>query len=253
MRYRYYVSQPLVRATRGTSPEGLRIAAGEIERIVVSGIEGLLSDPGRLTEALGPYTASAGEQQRLLARASEIASACPQLPAERSRALIQRVCRRIALGQDRVEIEITVAGLCALLRGEPAEPEDSEAEHLLQLSFPTRLQRVGQGKRLLIDAAAQPGLADHPDPKLIKLIVRAHGMREKLRTSPGRRIAHLAMREKLSQSYAALLLRLSFLAPDITRAILEGRQPAGFTAHKLKIQAALPLAWAEQRRVLGFG
>jgi hypothetical protein len=45
---------------------------------------------------------------------------------------------------------------------------------------------------------------------------------------------------------------LTFLAPDITRAILEGRQPGGFTAQKLVSQAALPLTWAEQRRVLGF-
>jgi site-specific DNA recombinase len=50
----------------------------------------------------------------------------------------------------------------------------------------------------------------------------------------------------------ALLLRLSFLAPDITRAILEGRQPGGFTAQKLVTYVGLPLAWTEQRRALGF-
>jgi site-specific DNA recombinase len=48
------------------------------------------------------------------------------------------------------------------------------------------------------------------------------------------------------------LLRLTLLAPDITSAILEGRHPAGFTAQKLVTHAALPLAWSEQRQVLGF-
>jgi hypothetical protein len=91
-----------------------------------------------------------------------------------------------------------------------------------------------------------------PDPKLIKLLVRAHRLKEKLRASPGARMADLAMREKLSPSYVALLLRLTFLAPDITRAILEGRQPAGFTAQKLVTFSALPLAWLEQRQALGF-
>jgi hypothetical protein len=38
MRYRYYVSQPLISKTRETAPEGLRLAAAEIERIVLSGI-----------------------------------------------------------------------------------------------------------------------------------------------------------------------------------------------------------------------
>jgi site-specific DNA recombinase len=62
----------------------------------------------------------------------------------------------------------------------------------------------------------------------------------------------LATAEQLSPSYVALLLRLSFLAPDITRAILEGRQPGGFTAQKLVTYVGLPLAWTEQRRALGF-
>jgi hypothetical protein len=120
------------------------------------------------------------------------------------------------------------------------------------LSFPTRLCRIGQGKRLVIDAAVRPGMSGQPDPKLIKLLVRAHRLKEKLRGRPEARIGDLAMLEKLSPSYVALLLRLTFLAPDITRAILEGRQPGGFTAQKLVTHAGLPLAWPEQRQALGF-
>jgi hypothetical protein len=125
-------------------------------------------------------------------------------------------------------------------------------DHPLLLSFPTRLCRIGQGKRLVIDAAARPGISAKPDLKLIKLLVRAHHLKEKLRASPGTRIADVAMQEKLSPSYVALLLRLTFLAPDITRAILEGRHPGGFTAQKLITQTALPLTWPEQRQALGF-
>src|SRR6202051_2667458 len=90
----------------------------------------------------------------------------------------------------------------------------------------------------------RPGMSGRPDPKLIKLLVRAHRLKEKLRSSPGIRVADLAMREKLSPSYVALLLRLTFLAPDITRAILEGRQPGSFTAQKLVTYSALPFALA---------
>ena len=128
----------------------------------------------------------------------------------------------------------------------------AESDHPLLLSFPTRLCRIGQGKRLVIDAALRPGISGMPDPKLIKLLVRGHHLKQKLRVSPGTRIADLAMQEKLSPSYVALLLRLTFLAPDITRAILEGRHPSGFTAQKLVTFSALPLAWPEQRQALGF-
>ena len=48
------------------------------------------------------------------------------------------------------------------------------------------------------------------------------------------------------------MLRLTYLAPDITRAILDGRHPRDFTAQKLLSQSRLPLGWPEQRRILGF-
>jgi hypothetical protein len=48
------------------------------------------------------------------------------------------------------------------------------------------------------------------------------------------------------------LVRLSYLAPDITQAILDGRQPSDLTAEKLLEHSRLPLAWHDQRIALGF-
>jgi site-specific DNA recombinase len=42
------------------------------------------------------------------------------------------------------------------------------------------------------------------------------------------------------------------IAPDITQAILDGRQPHDLTADKLLAHSRLPLAWHEQRTALGF-
>ena len=254
MRYRYYVSHALISKTRHAAPQGLRIAAAEVERIVLSGIGELISDPGRLAEALGPYIETAGEQEQLLRRAREVAAVWPELSVPQLRSTITMLCQRITVHRERADIEISASGLYAFLKGEtvPTEAAGAEPGHPLLLSFPMRLCRIGQGKRLAIDAALKPGTAGRPDPKLIKLIVRAHHLREKLRLTPGTPISDLAMREKLSPSYVALLLRLTFLAPDITRALLEGRQPAGFTAQKLVTYSGLPLAWAEQRQALGF-
>jgi hypothetical protein len=42
------------------------------------------------------------------------------------------------------------------------------------------------------------------------------------------------------------------LAPDITRAILDGRHPRDLTAQKQLARSRLPLAWPDQRRLLGF-
>jgi hypothetical protein len=55
-----------------------------------------------------------------------------------------------------------------------------------------------------------------------------------------------------SRSYFTPVVRLSYLAPDITQAILDGHQPRDLTAEKLLEHSRLPLAWHDQRTALGF-
>ena len=66
------------------------------------------------------------------------------------------------------------------------------------------------------------------------------------------RFAELAKSEELHRSYYSRVLRLAWLAPDITEAILDGWQPAGLTASTLTDGKDLPLDWAKQRQALGF-
>ena len=100
---------------------------------------------------------------------------------------------------------------------------------------------------------ADPFTAVKPDARLIKLLVRAHGFNTTLVQSDGVAFAALALREGVSRSYFTRVVRLSYLAPDITQAIIEGRQPRDLTAEKLLGHSRLPLAWHDQRIVLGFG
>jgi site-specific DNA recombinase len=49
------------------------------------------------------------------------------------------------------------------------------------------------------------------------------------------------------------LVRLSYLAPDIIRALLAGRHPIELTPTRLlRLSKDLPHDWHEQRRFLGF-
>ena len=91
-----------------------------------------------------------------------------------------------------------------------------------------------------------------PDARLIKLLIRARRFNAALAGSDGVPFAALAKQEGVSRSYFTRLVRLSYLAPDITQAILDGRQPRDLTAEKLLAHSRLPLAWHEQRTVLGF-
>ena len=51
--------------------------------------------------------------------------------------------------------------------------------------------------------------------------------------------------------YDRRILRLAFLAPDIQRDIIAGRQPPSLNLEQL-MQTALPLAWSEQGKALGW-
>jgi hypothetical protein len=52
-----------------------------------------------------------------------------------------------------------------------------------------------------------------------------------------------------AESFERVLAGLAFLAPDIQMAIVHGRELPGLTPESLKI--GFPLAWADQRRMLG--
>jgi hypothetical protein len=56
----------------------------------------------------------------------------------------------------------------------------------------------------------------------------------------------------LTLSVPARLLRLAYLSPEITRAIVHGRQPVDFSAAELLRATRLPLAWQAQNAALGF-
>jgi len=55
----------------------------------------------------------------------------------------------------------------------------------------------------------------------------------------------------VSSSYFTRVLRLSFLAPEITKMILQGRQPPELTANRIKHTGRLDPSWVEQMAQLG--
>ncbi|MEL7153295.1 MAG: hypothetical protein AAFN51_05790 [Pseudomonadota bacterium] len=87
--------------------------------------------------------------------------------------------------------------------------------------------------------------AREPDPVLIAALRKAHAM---LRTQRGIPVTDAAP----DSPYDRNILRLAFLAPDIQRAILDGRQPMHLNLETLK-KTSIPLTWSEQRMALGFG
>jgi site-specific DNA recombinase len=247
-RYRYYVSRPLITKDQSES-SGLRVPAAEIEQLVTSRVRQWLLDPGSIYSVTQRTDPSA--QRRLIARAAEIGKSWPQLPATQQRALLAGLVERIDIGANQIDIHFRPTRLGALFDG-PAAPFVDEGNDETQiLSVPVRLRQSGREIRMLIDRA-DPFSTAKPDARLIKLLIRAHRFNATLTGSGGTPFAALAKQEGVSPSYFTRLVRLSYLAPDITQAILDGRQPSHLTADKLLAHSRLPLAWQDQRTLLGF-
>jgi hypothetical protein len=105
-----------------------------------------------------------------------------------------------------------------------ATPSPSATDETQILSVPIELRRSGREITMLIDGT-DPFATAKPDARLIKLLIRARRFNATLVDSDGVPFAALAKREGVSPSYFTRLVRLSYLAPDITQAILDGRQP----------------------------
>jgi DNA invertase Pin-like site-specific DNA recombinase len=247
-RYRYYVSRALTTNDQSDGSAGLRIPAGQIEQAVTCRMRHWLVDPGSVYQALRLADPSA--QRRLIARAGEIGRSWPELPAARKRTFLTALIERIDVGANRIDIHFRPTRLGALL-DVPATSLSSAPDEAQILSVPIQLRRSGREIKLLIDGA-NPFATAKPDARLIKLLVRARRFNATLVGSDGVPFAALAEREGVSPSYFTRLVRLSYLAPDTTQAILDGRQPRDLTADKLLALSRLPLTWHEQRTVLGF-
>src|ERR1700674_4507358 len=250
-RYRYYVSGSLITKDRTDDAAGLRSPAAEIQQLVSSRVPRWFLDPGSIYKSTSARLADASTQQRLVARAADLGKRWPELPVARKRAVLTALIERIKVSVDQIDIRLRPSRLATLFDVAATPPQGVTDDETQILSVPVRLRRAGREIRMVIDGTA-PFDAAKPDARLIKLLLKARRFNATLARSEGVPFAALAQREGVGRSYFTRLVRLSYLAPDITQAILDGRQPRDLTAEKLLEHSRLPLVWHDQRIALGF-
>ncbi|WP_312139423.1 recombinase family protein [Brevundimonas sp.] len=84
------------------------------------------------------------------------------------------------------------------------------------------------------------------DPALSSALIRAEAWKRKLLNGEVTRLEDLARAEDINSTYAARMLRVAFLAPDIKEQILEGEISERLTLQNVMRQD-VPLDWDEQR------
>jgi len=86
-----------------------------------------------------------------------------------------------------------------------------------------------------------------PNATLQKLVAQAFAAQDLLLTGN----SNPALSD-YSRRYLGQLVRISWLAPDIIAAVMDGTQPVDLTGRKLTRANAIPLDWPSQRKMFGF-
>ena len=91
------------------------------------------------------------------------------------------------------------------------------------------------------------------DLPLIRTLGKAFYWQRMIDTDEVANASELARSLKLEVGWVCEVLRMTRLAPDIIRAILDGRQPRHLNLHAMRgRQGEVPLDWDEQRALFGF-
>jgi site-specific DNA recombinase len=236
-RYRYYVSQP------GGSAPAWRVPAGDLEQLVLARIGALLRNGNALHGIACDEDAVLVDALLLSAKrlARQLEDA---LPHDR-RTILLTLVQRIIIRADVIELALSCDALLALTGGAAKSGRDP-----FPITVPARLVRGAREVRIAVPPE-HGGNFGRRDTALIKLVTKAHQARGALNAAGDVPFDQLARQQGYTRDYFAVLVRLSFLAPDITAAILDGRQPIALSRQRLARTPNLPFDWQVQRQLLG--
>ncbi len=229
---RYYVSHRLVRGTAPRDPAGWRLPAPELEDKVAVLIRRHLDRPDVRAGILGDATTD--ETAEIGTRLAELTTTAPDTATDAKRHCLM-LTDRIDIAPGEICIAISCQHLAKHLETDPARIN----EDLLTCRSQFQHRKRGVETRLIIGDAA-PEI----DATLLRNIARAHRYFGLVKS--GKTFAEIAETEAVSKRRIQQLIELAFLAPDVIRAVREGRQPVGMTSDWLKRHAFSPI-WSEQR------
>ena len=120
----------------------------------------------------------------------------------------------------------------------------------ITVRVPLAIRRL-PGRKTVVTPEGAPAAVPtrtRADPPLVKALARAHRWRRMLVEGRYASVSEMAAAERIERGYLGSLLRLTFLAPDLVEAILDGRQPADLGLPTL--MEPFPPEWDAQRTAL---
>ena len=253
----YYVSQAILqkRDNRGSLP---RVAAPRLEGLVSEVLPLIISALAEATPA-GRFkrgrTVTPDPSDEVVSPRDDPSS------HDTLRLTIRRHVRRITVAAHDVAFDMNAASasidtvhLVAILTTALApsfgDVSVTFSETGLQIVAPVALARPSSAHGIDRNRTTPwTSRSARQDPALIKALVLAHRWRRLIEDGSVKSVEDIGAIADLDRNSVRYLLRLAFLAPDLQRAILDGRQPTTLTVRQI-LQDGLPVLWTDQRRIL---
>lgn len=131
------------------------------------------------------------------------------------------------------------------------QPEIEDRGEIVRLTLKLQIKKIDGRRLLLAPEGDDLVIPSTPEPKqhIVDAIGLAYRWHDEL-VSTGQTVATLARRTELDETRIHRLLPLTYLGPNILKAILTGSHPPRLTLNDL-LRAAKQLDWAAQQRHLG--
>lgn len=229
-RLRYYVSHRLiVRHDETENTGGWRLPAAELETLIAALTRKMLTAPDAATRLLSEPTADAISALRTRLQTDA---------ADLSDSTLLKSVAHIAIAPGELTMQLDPTSLAKLVSIEP----EVFSDNALTVTAPFQMRKRGVETKLIL-ADARVG----QDDALIRNISMAHHWFGQIKA--GKTFAEIADGENTSKRRIQQVISLAFLAPDIIRDVLDGKQPLGFTSDWC-VRHTLPSDWSEQRNLL---
>jgi site-specific DNA recombinase len=249
VRYRYYISQAVIKNAAANSRPGTRIPARQLEKLVLAEIKAFLNSSDKVFEALDISNGDIATTRELLTAARQKARDLEAASTSDLIELLAETINRIKVCRDSIQIHVSRTGLRTRLLGlgthiDSTDQNDDSGDDIFTLTTPLSLARRSGELKLIVQDELGNRETGMPATSILKAIARATDWVNAIVAGEYKDQRALAAAIGVNERYVSRIISSAFLAPDIVTAIVEGREISELTL--AEILENVPLSWVNQ-------
>ena len=223
-RYRYYISQAVIRHEPKRIGKISKVSLKEIEKLTDKALADYIHNKQKIYEYIKDYAIN--KQEDIFNKLEKYVL---------TRNIERLIIKRVEIRENEIRISLYSEQVKEVLNAiyENRQEKVLKAEELKnEDSFivPYRIGIIDNGKKIIIGDIEKE--EKYRDKKLINLIIKAYEWHNDILN--GKTIKEISQKESVSARYILRLLQISFINPKIIKQIIDGKQARNLTRSKLE-------------------